>query len=106
MPMDVAGGRVTAEVSSFRVVVDEADLEDLRERLRRTRWPEREVVEDRSQGIPLAYMRDVCDYWLYQYDWRDVEGRLNALPQVSTSVDGLGIHVVHVRSPNPTRCRS
>ncbi|HEY6698150.1 MAG TPA: epoxide hydrolase [Acidimicrobiales bacterium] len=89
------------EVTPFRVEVPEAELRDLRERLGRTRWPERETVEDWSQGVPLAYMRELCAHWADGYDWRATEARLNALPQFRTEIDGLAIHFVHVRSPHP-----
>jgi epoxide hydrolase len=82
----------------FRVDVAEAELDDLRDRLRRTRWPDAETVGDWSQGVPLAYLRELCDYWASGYDWRATEGRLNALPQARAEVDGLRIHFVHVRS--------
>jgi epoxide hydrolase len=85
----------------FRVDVPEAELVDLRERLERTRWPEREPVDDWLQGVPLAYLQDLCDYWAHGYDWRATEARLNALPQFRTEIDGLGIHFIHVRSPSP-----
>jgi hypothetical protein len=85
----------------FRVDVPETELTDLRERLERTRWPEREPVDDWSQGVPLAYVRDLCDYWAHGYDWRASEARLNAFPQFRTEIDGLGIHFIHVRSPSP-----
>jgi pimeloyl-ACP methyl ester carboxylesterase len=89
------------EVTPFRIEIPDADLRDLRERLERTRWPEAETVEDWSQGVPLAYLRDVCRYWADGYDWRATEARLNALPQFRTEIDGLGIHFIHVRSPHP-----
>jgi len=88
------------EVRPFRIKVSDAELEELRRRLRATRWPERETVEDWSQGIPLAYVREVCEYWAEKYDWRAREERLNAFPQFRTTLDGLGIHFVHVRSPH------
>jgi pimeloyl-ACP methyl ester carboxylesterase len=84
----------------FRIEVSDAELQDLRERLERTRWPEAEAVEDWSQGVPLAYLQDLCAYWAAEYDWRATESRLNALPQFRTSIDGLGIHFLHVRSPH------
>jgi len=87
-------------VTPFRIEIPDADLLDLRERLVRTRWPERETVEDRSQGVPLAYMRELCGYWAAGYDWRATEARLNALPQFRTEIDGLWIHAIHVRSPH------
>jgi epoxide hydrolase len=85
-------------VEPFRVDVPEAELEDLRARLLRTRWPERETVGDWSQGVPLAYLQDLCAYWADGYDWRATEERLNALPQLRAEIDGVGIHVLHVRS--------
>jgi epoxide hydrolase len=88
-------------VKEFSIEVPEADLNDLRERLKRTRWPERETVEDWSQGVPLAYMNELCRYWGEEYDWRATEARLNALPQFRTGIDGLGIHFAHVRSSQP-----
>jgi pimeloyl-ACP methyl ester carboxylesterase len=88
-------------VTPFRIDIPDADLDDLRGRLRRTRWPEAETVADWSQGIPLAYLRDLCGYWADGYDWRATEARLNRLSQFRTEVDGLGIHFLHVRSPHP-----
>lgn len=84
----------------FRVRVPEDDLADLRDRLRRARWPEPETVPDWSQGVPLAYLRELCAYWAGAYDWRRAEARLNAFPQFRAEVDGLGIHFLHVRSPH------
>src|SRR5581483_1711979 len=94
------------ELTPFHIEVPQADLDDLRDRLRRTRWAERETVADGdaldwSQGAPLAYMEDLCTYWAQQYDWRAVEARVNALPQYRAVIDGLGLHVLHVRSPEP-----
>ena len=76
----------------------EAELEDLRDRLRRTRWPEPETVDDWSQGVPLGYLQALCAYWADGYDWRATEARINAFPQFRTEIDGLGIHFLHVRS--------
>jgi pimeloyl-ACP methyl ester carboxylesterase len=89
------------EIAEFRIEIPEANLSDLRRRLEHTRWPERETVEDWSQGVPLAYMQDLCAYWADEYDWRATETRLNTLPQFRTVIDGLGIHFLHVRSPHP-----
>ena len=86
------------DVRSFRIEVPDDVLRDLRERLERTRWPERETVGDWSQGVPLAYLQELCAYWAHAYDWRATEARLNALPQYRTDLDGLGIHFVHARS--------
>jgi pimeloyl-ACP methyl ester carboxylesterase len=90
-----------AEVIPFRIDVPAAELADLRRRLRETRWPEREPVDDWSQGVPLTYLRALCDYWADGYDWRPCEARLNALPQFRTVIDGLAVHFIHVRSPRP-----
>ena len=87
------------ELTPFRLEVPDAALDDLRDRLRRTRWPERETVSDWSQGAPLAYMQELCTYWAEDYDWRVVESRLNGLPQWRATLDGLGIHLLHARSP-------
>jgi hypothetical protein len=87
-------------IAEFRIEVSDSELDDLRERLLRTRWPEAETVDDWSQGVPLAYLRELCDYWAKGYDWRATERRLNALPQFRTEIDGLGIHFLHVRSPH------
>jgi pimeloyl-ACP methyl ester carboxylesterase len=88
-------------VQPFRIEIDEERLSDLRQRLHRTRWPEAETVDDWSQGIPLAYVQDLCRYWADGYDWRRCEDRLNGFPQFRTEIDGLGIHLMHVRSPHP-----
>jgi pimeloyl-ACP methyl ester carboxylesterase len=89
------------DVAPFRVEFPEADLDDLRRRVRNTRWPEAEPVSDWSQGVPLAYLRELCAYWADGYNWRAAEKHLNALPQSRTEIDGLGIHFLHVRSPQP-----
>jgi epoxide hydrolase len=89
------------EVRPFRLEVPEAELQDLRERLARTRWPEPATVGGWSQGVPLDYLRDLCEHWARGYDWRATEARLNALGQFRTELDGLGIHFLHVRSPHP-----
>jgi pimeloyl-ACP methyl ester carboxylesterase len=91
---------MSSEVTPFRIDVPDAELGDLRERLARTRWPEREPVDDWSQGVPLGYLQELCAYWADGYDWRATENRLDALPQFRTQIDGLGIHFLHVRSPH------
>lgn len=88
------------ELRDFRVHVPEADLDDLRTRLLRTRWPEPSPVPDWRQGIPLEVVQELCRYWLEDYDWRATEARLNAWPQYLVDVDGLDIHVLHARSPH------
>jgi epoxide hydrolase len=92
---------MTNDVTPFRIDVTDADLDDLRDRLRRTRWPEPETVDDWSQGAPLSFVREMCGYWADGYDWRATEARLNAIPQFRTEIDGLGIHFLHIRSPHP-----
>jgi len=88
-------------IEPFVIGVEEAALDDLRDRLGRTRWPEREPVGDWSQGVPLGYLQDLCRYWAEGYDWRATEARLNQIPQFTTASDGLDIHFLHVRSPHP-----
>ena len=84
----------------FEASITEAEITDLRERLRRTRWPEPEPVDDWSQGLPLAYAQELCRSWAEDYDFGFAK-RLNAFPQYRDTVDGLGIHFLHVRSPEP-----
>ncbi|MFD9890149.1 epoxide hydrolase family protein [Amycolatopsis sp. NPDC059027] len=91
----------TPEITPFRIEIPEADLADLADRLRRTRWPEPETVADWSQGIPLDYVRRFCEYWADGYDWRASEARLNSFAQYRTEIDGLGIHFLHAESPHP-----
>jgi len=88
------------DITPFEIAIDERRLDDLRERLRRTRWPEPEPVPDWSQGIPLAYLQELCEYWRERYDWRRTEAALNAYEQGVTALDGLPIHFLHVRSPH------
>ncbi len=85
-------------IRPFHVNVPEADLADLRRRIAETRWPTKELVEDRSQGVQLATLRALARYWTTEYDWRACEARLNALPQFTTEIDGVDIHFIHVRS--------
>jgi len=90
-----------AAIRPFRVDVPEADLDGLRRRLAATRWPDRETVPDRSQGAQLAELQELVRYWGTDYDWRKAEAQLNALPQFVTTVDGVDIHFIHVRSRHP-----
>src|SRR5262245_38123415 len=92
-----AEGNGTA-IRPFRVNVPEADLAELRRRVLATRWPEQETVTDQSQGMPLATIQELARYWATDYDWRKAEAKLNALPQFVTTIDGLDIHFIHVRS--------
>ena len=84
----------------FHIDIEDRVLDDLRARLRNTRWPEAELVDDWGQGVPLAWIRDICRYWAEDYDWRAREARLNRFAQFKTEVDGLGVHFIHMRSPH------
>ncbi len=90
-----------SDIRPFRIAVPDQDLADLRDRLLRTRWPEPECVDDWSQGIPLAYVRELARYWARDYDWRVREARLNTFDQFVTEIDGLDIHFIHQRSTDP-----
>jgi pimeloyl-ACP methyl ester carboxylesterase len=87
-----------AAIHPFRVSIPQAALDDLRKRLLATRWPDKETVTDRSQGPQLAQLQELVQYWSRSYDWRKAEAKLNALPQFTTSIDGLDVHFIHVRS--------
>jgi pimeloyl-ACP methyl ester carboxylesterase len=91
-------GSEQATVRPFRVNVPEEELTELGTRINATRWPERETVTDASQGVQLATIQALADYWATEYDWRACEARLNAVPQFITEIDGLDIHFIHVRS--------
>jgi len=80
-------------------------LVDLRRRIAATRWPDKETVDDQSQGAPLAKLQALVRYWGSGYDWRKAEAKLNALPQFMTNIDGVDIHFIHVRSATAMRCR-
>ncbi len=86
------------EIRPFQVEVPQADLDDLRQRIAATRWPTRELVDDRSQGVQLATTKALADFWENEYDWRACEAKLNALQQFKTEIDGVDIHFIHVRS--------
>jgi pimeloyl-ACP methyl ester carboxylesterase len=88
-------------VRPFRIDVPEEELLDLRRRVAATRWPDKETVIDQSQGVQLAKIQELVRYWGTDHDWRKAEAQLNALPQFVTEIDGLDIHFVHVRSPEP-----
>jgi pimeloyl-ACP methyl ester carboxylesterase len=88
-------------IRPFSVNVPETELAELRQRIRATRFPEKETVNDFSQGVPLATVQKLAHYWATQYDWRKVEARLNAVPNFITEIDGLNIHFIHVRSTHP-----
>ncbi|MBP0593920.1 alpha/beta fold hydrolase, partial [Paraburkholderia sp. LEh10] len=92
-----AGGDKTA-IRPLRVHVPDAQLVDLRRRIKATRWPERETVDDDTQGVPLALIQELARHWSTDYDWRKCEAKLNSLPNYVTEIDGLDIHFIHVRS--------
>ena len=85
-------------IRPYRVAIPEKDLVELRRRVEATRWPSKELVTDRSQGVQLATMQKLASYWTTEYDWRKAEARLNALPQFTTVIDGVTIHFIHVKS--------
>jgi pimeloyl-ACP methyl ester carboxylesterase len=87
-------------IRPFRIDMPGEAIADLRRRIAVTRWPSRELVKDRSQGVQLAAMQELARYWATDYDWRACEARLNALPQFMTEIDGVDIHFIHVRSPH------
>ena len=89
-----------AEIRPFKIAAPDADLTDLLRRILATRWPEAEVVDDWSQGIPLAYVQELAAYWTDGYDWRTREAALNRFDQFITEIDGVDIHFIHQRSPH------
>jgi pimeloyl-ACP methyl ester carboxylesterase len=92
--------RVMPDIRPYRIDVPNAVLDDLKQRLARTRWPEAETVDDWSQGIPLAYTRELADYWANGYDWRSREAALNRFDHFVTEIDALDVHFIHQRSPH------
>jgi pimeloyl-ACP methyl ester carboxylesterase len=94
----VAGERNDSAIRPFQAAFREKEIAELRRRIASTRWPTKELVGDRSQGVQLATLRELAHYWTTEYDWRRLETRLNALPQFTTKIDGVEIHFIHVRS--------
>ena len=90
-----------AEIRPFRIDVPQSDLDDLRDRLARTRWPDELPDAGWSRGVPLGYLRELAGYWRTTYDWRRHEARLNEHPQFTTTIEGANVHFLHVRSPEP-----
>jgi pimeloyl-ACP methyl ester carboxylesterase len=90
----------TTEIRSFHVEIPEEQIDELRRRIAATRWPSKELVDDRSQGVQLATLKALADYWATDYDFGRLEARLNELPQFTTEIDGVEIHFIHVRSPH------
>src|SRR5919112_1692908 len=91
----------TAGIRPFRIEVPQADLDDLRQRLASSRWPDELPGVGWSRGVPLGYLKDLADYWANGFDWRGQEAKLNELPQYTTEIDGQNVHFLHVRSPEP-----
>jgi pimeloyl-ACP methyl ester carboxylesterase len=88
------------DIRPFRVEIPQEELAELGRRIKATRWPSKELVADRSQGVQLAPLQELARYWKTEYDWRRCEARLNALPQFTTEIDGVDIHFIHVKSPH------
>src|SRR3712207_5689019 len=99
--MTAVAEQTGSAIRPFRVSIPDEALTELRRRIETTRWPSRELVDDRSQGVQLATVQELCRYWATDYDMRRIEARLNALPQFTTVIDGVDVHFVHVRSPHP-----
>ena len=91
-------GKDKSDIRPFKVNIPEAQLTDLRRRIKATKWPEKETVSDESQGVQLATTQKLARYWATDYDWRKAEARINAVPNFITEIDGLPIHFIHVRS--------
>jgi epoxide hydrolase-like protein len=102
-PANLESGSTAADtaIRPFRAQVPKEALDDLRRRLKATRWPDKETVDDLSQGVPLATLQQLVQYWGTGYDWRKGEARLNAFPQFMTNIDGIDVHFIHVRSRHP-----
>ena len=93
-----ATASTASEIRPFNLEVRQEELDELRQRVLATRWPTKELVDDRSQGVQLAALQELARYWAADYDWREAEAKLNALPQFTTEIDGVEIHFIHVRS--------
>ncbi|HTJ59480.1 MAG TPA: epoxide hydrolase [Devosiaceae bacterium] len=101
LPRGIAAAAESNGIQPVNVHIPEEQLVDLRRRIAATRWPDQETVDDQSQGAQLEKLQGLVRYWGGDYDWRKVEARLNALPQFKTTIDGVDIHFIHVRSPEP-----
>lgn len=85
-------------IHPFTLSIPQSALDDLQTRLRLTRWPDKEVVSDLTQGVPLATIQELCEYWQNKYNWRRCEALLNSYPQFTTTIDGVDIYFIHIRS--------
>jgi pimeloyl-ACP methyl ester carboxylesterase len=101
MQMSHATAQTLETIQRFKIEIPDADLDDLRDRLARTRWPSQLPEVGWSRGVPLDYVRELAEYWRTSYDWREHEARLNELPQFVTDVDGANVHFLHIRSAEP-----
>ena len=108
MPVATAQPPGATAIRPFTIEIPDADLADLGRRLAATRWPTKELVEDRSQGVQLATLKELVRYWAMDYDWRKAETKLNALPQFVTKIDGVDIHFIRswFRSRSSRACRT
>ena len=88
----------TTEIQPFQIAIPQERIDDLRQRVAAMRWPTQELVADRSQGVQRTTLQALARYWATDYDWRQVEAKLNALPQFTTGIDGVDVHFLHVRS--------
>ena len=93
--------RTDTTIRPFRIDIPQADLDDLRDRLARTRWPDELPGVGWTRGLPLGYLKQLAAYWADSYDWRKQEATLNQHPQFTTTIDGANVHFLHVRSPEP-----
>jgi pimeloyl-ACP methyl ester carboxylesterase len=101
LPSSLMAAPASDAIRPFHIAMPQEQLADLRRRLAATRWPDQETVTDGSQGVQLAKLQELVRYWRMGYDWRKVEARMNALPQFITTIDGVDIHFIHVRSKHP-----
>ena len=101
LPLYPALAATSAAIRPFRIDIPDDALADMRRRINATRWPDRETVSDLSQGIQLAKLQQFMRYWGTKYDWRNIETKMNSLPQFITEIDGIDIHFIHIRSKHP-----
>ena len=87
------------DIKPYNIDIDEATLDDLNTRLAHTRWPDEETPNDWSQGVPLSYAKEVCQYWAEEYDWRNRQQLMNRFDHFTVEIDGLSVHFIHQRSP-------
>src|SRR5258705_8693223 len=95
---DATTASAESAVRPFRIEVPQGEIDELRRRINATRWPTRELVTDGSQGGQLAAIQNLAPHWTTEYDWRRCDARLNALPQLTTALDGVNIHFIHAQS--------